>query len=110
MSNLTVHPASLSTRIPKREAIDNSGTMCPTSVFGRPGIIISHMCVDITQRPSANATLSGHVIFRLLWTGVQSMTKIWMAPESAIASFDAIALVAYAHLGCCLGANEENAD
>jgi hypothetical protein len=28
------------------------------------------------------------------------MTKIWVAPESAIASFDA----------CCLGANEENAD
>ena len=64
MSNLTVHPASVSTRIPKREAIDNSGTMCPTSVIGRPGIIISHMCVDITLRPSANATLSKHVIFR----------------------------------------------
>ena len=43
MSNLTVHPASVSTRIPKREAIDNSGTVCPTSVVGRPGIIILHM-------------------------------------------------------------------
>ena len=27
MSNLTVHPASVRTRIPNREAIDNSGTM-----------------------------------------------------------------------------------
>jgi hypothetical protein len=38
------------------------------------------------------------------------MTKIWVAPESAIASLDAIVLVAYAHFDCCLGANEENAD
>ena len=37
-SNLTVHPASVSTRIPKREAIDNSGTMCPMRVVWRPGI------------------------------------------------------------------------
>ena len=44
MSNfLTVHPASMSTWIPKRKAIDNSGTVCPTSVVGRPGIIILHM-------------------------------------------------------------------
>ncbi len=68
------------------------------------------MCVDITLRPSANATLSRHVVFRLLWTGVLSMTKIWVAPESPIASFDAIALVVYAHFGCCFGANKENAD
>ena len=61
---------------------------------------MSHMWMDITRRLSANATLSGHVLFRLLWTGVLSMTKIWVAPESAIASFDA----------CCLGANKENAD
>ena len=66
MSNLTVHPASVSTRIPKREAIDNSGTMCPTSIVGRPGINISHICVNITLSPSANATLSGHVVFCLL--------------------------------------------
>jgi len=76
MSNLTVHPASVSTRIPKREAIDNSGTMCPTRVVGRLGMMMSHMCVDITRRPSANATLSGHVVFCLLWTGVPSTTKI----------------------------------
>ena len=72
--------------------------------------MMSYMCVDITRRPSANATLSGHVGFCLLLTGLPSMTKIWVVPESTIASFDAIALVAYAHLGCCLEANEENAD
>ena len=76
MSNLTVQPAAVSTRIPKREAIDNSGTIWPTRVVGRPGIIMSHMCVDITRRPSAKATFSGHVVFRLLWTGIPSMTNI----------------------------------
>ena len=39
-----------------------------------------------------------------------SMTKIWVAPESAIASFDAIIIAAYAHFEACNGANEEKAD
>ncbi len=104
LSNFTVHPTSVSTRIPKREAIDNSGTMCPMSVVGRPGIMMSHMCVDITRCPLANATLSGHIVCRLLWTGMLSMTKIWVALESAIASFDAIVIAAYAHFDVCTGA------
>jgi hypothetical protein len=74
------------TRIPNREAIDNSGTMCPTKVVGRPGSIISHICVDITRRPSANATFRGQVVSRLLRTGVPSITNICVAPESVIAS------------------------
>ena len=72
--------------------------------------MMSHMCVDITRRPSANATFSGHVVFHLLWTGMSSMTKIWVAPESVIASFDAIVIAAHAHFDSCLGANDENAD
>ena len=71
---------------------------------------MSHMCVDITRRPSANATFKGHVVLRLLMTGVPSITKIWVAPESAIASFEAIVKAAYAHLDCCRGANEEKTD
>ena len=39
-----------------------------------------------------------------------SMIKIWVAPESAIASFYAIVITAYAHFDSCHGANEENAD
>ena len=38
------------------------------------------------------------------------MTKIWVAPESAIASIDAIVIVAYAHFDACREANKENAD
>ena len=71
---------------------------------------MSHMCVDITRRPSAKATFSGHVDFHLLWTGIPSMTNICVALESAIASLDAIVIVAYAHFDACLGATEENAD
>ncbi len=32
------------------------------------------------------------------------MTKIWVAPESAIASFDAIVIAAYAHFDVFVGA------
>ena len=110
LSNLTVHPAAVRTQIPNKDAIDNSRTICPTSVVGSPGIIMTHICVDVTRRPSANATFSGHVVFCLLWTGIPSLTKIWVAPESAIASVDAIVIAAYAHFEACRGANEENAD
>ncbi len=96
LSNFTMHPASVSTRIPKREAMDNSGMMCPTRVVGRPGITMSHICVDSTQQPLANVTLRGHVVFCLLRTGVPSITKIWVAPKSAITSFGAILIAAYA--------------
>jgi hypothetical protein len=36
-----------------------------------------------------------------------SMTKIWVAPESVIASLDAIVIVEYAHFDACLGAQGE---
>ena len=48
---------------------------------------MSHMCVDKTILPSANATFSGCVDGRLLMTGVLSITKIWVAPESAMALY-----------------------
>jgi hypothetical protein len=90
----------MSTGIPKREAMDNSGTMCPMRVVGRPGITMSHICVDSTRWPSAYVTLRGHVVFCLLRTGVPSIMKIWVNPESAITSFVAILIAAYA-FNCC---------
>ena len=72
--------------------------------------MMSHMCVDMTRRPLANATFNGHDGFCLLWTGMLSITKIWVAPESAIASLDAIVIAAYAHFNACRGVNEENAN
>ena len=87
LSNVTVHPASVSTQMPNSEAIDRSGIMCPVSTVRSPLILMSHMCVDKTILPSANATFSGCVVGRLLTTGVPSITKIWVAPESAMASY-----------------------
>jgi hypothetical protein len=55
----------------------------------------------MTRRPSANATFNGHVVYRLFCTVIPSMTKIWVAPESAIASLDAIVIAAYAHFEPC---------
>jgi hypothetical protein len=85
--NVMSHPTSVRIHIPKSEAMDRSGMMCPVKVTGRPSIWMSHMCVDMTWQPSASATLSGCVVGRLLIMGVPSITKIWVAPESAIACF-----------------------
>ena len=109
MSNLTVHPAAVRTQILNRDAIDNSGTIWSMSVVGRPGITILHiLCVDITLHPSAKATFSGHAVLCRLWTGMPSITNIWVAPESAIASFNAILSVAYSPFTCFHGAVKEN--
>jgi hypothetical protein len=102
-----VHPASVRARIPNREAMDNSGTMCHTRVVGRPGSTMSHICVDIIRRPSANATLRGQVVICLLRTGVPSITKISVAPKSAIASLGAM-VNAVCRLDCLVRALAEN--
>ncbi len=59
--------------------------MWPIRVTGSPLILTSHICVDITLRPSASETLRGKIVQCLLTTGVPSITKIWVAPESAMA-------------------------
>jgi hypothetical protein len=84
LSKVTSHPTSVNTCIPNSEAIDKSGIMCPIRTKGRPSMCMLHMCVDTTCRQSANVTLSGCNVQRLLITLVPSMTKIWFAPESAM--------------------------
>jgi hypothetical protein len=44
----TVQPALHNTHIPRSDAIFMLGTMCPTSVNGKPGISMLHMCIDVT--------------------------------------------------------------
>ena len=61
--------------------------MWPVKTMGRPGMYMLHMCVDITVCPSARATLRGQSVRLLLVTGVPSMMKICIVPESAIAFF-----------------------
>jgi hypothetical protein len=86
LSNVTVHPASARTQIPKREAIKRSGMMWPVRTVGSPLILMSHMCVDKTILLLANTSFRGCIVLRLLTTVVLSITKIWVAPESAMAS------------------------
>jgi hypothetical protein len=87
LSNVTSQPASVNTRIPNSEAIKRSGMICPIRVMGRPSILMSHICVDITCQLLTSETNRGQVMHCLLMTGVPSMMKNWLAPKSAIASF-----------------------
>ena len=82
---MTVHPASHSTRTPMSDAIDRLGTMCPMSVSGRPGMLMSQQCVDLIFDPSGRLIVSGFVATRLFSTGVPSMMKIAVAPVSMMA-------------------------
>ncbi len=108
--NTTVHPISVKTRIPNSKAMDKSGLMCPVSVMGRPGMLTSHMCVDMMCLPSANMTFNGHVVPCLLCMGVPSIMKICVAPESAMASSIEVIIAAYAWLtGCNLGCDGREA-
>jgi hypothetical protein len=84
--NVTVHPTSVNTQILNKEAIERLGMMWPVNVTGRPGVLMMHICVVQTCRPSANVTMSGQVVRFLFLTGVPSMTKIWVALELAMAS------------------------
>ena len=65
--------------------MDRLGTMCPVSVSGRPGMLISQQCVDLIFDPSGRLILSGFVATRLFSTGVPSMMKIAVAPVSIMA-------------------------
>jgi hypothetical protein len=63
--NNTLHPASHRTLILLNDGIVNLGTTCPTSTFGRPGIVMSHVCVDFTFVPSSRLMVSGRMDGRM---------------------------------------------
>ena len=60
--------------------------MWPVRVTGRLSILMSHSCVDMMACLFASETWSRFDVGCLLWTGVPSITKICVAPESAMAS------------------------
>ena len=43
---ITLHPALHRTWMPMSDAIDNPGTICPVRIIRRPGMLISHSCVE----------------------------------------------------------------
>ena len=82
---ITLHPALHRIRIPISEAIDNPGTICPVRIIGRPGMLMSHMCVEWTMSPFGRFMVSGSVAGRMFFMGVPAITKIDVAPVSAMA-------------------------
>ncbi len=91
--NNTLHPASHRTLIPINDVIVNLGTTCPMSTFGRPGTVMSHVCVNFTSVPSGRLMVSGRMAGRMFLHGVPSMMKIEVTPVSAVACNAAMAIV-----------------
>ncbi len=96
--NITSHPTLHSTLIPINDVMDSLGTTCPTKTVGRPGMVMFHMCVDLTLLPSGKFMVSGWSAGRKLWMGVPSIKKIEVAPMSAIAYYVSI-VIALRHCG-----------
>jgi hypothetical protein len=69
------------------KAVLRSGMMCPVSVTGNPGIFMSHACVNLTFLPFGRLTVRGFVANRLFATSTPSITKMEVAPISAMAWF-----------------------
>ena len=79
--------------MPINNAMDSLGTTCPTSTVGSPGIVMLHVCVDITFVPSGRLIVSGRTAGRRFLHGVPSIIKIEVTPVSAI-SCDAAMVIA----------------
>jgi hypothetical protein len=72
--------------------MDSLGTTCPTKIVWRPGMVMSYVCIDLTLLPPGKFMVCGWIANRRLWTGVPSITKIEVAPVSAIACNVAIVI------------------
>ena len=78
--------------MPIKDAIDNLGTIRPVKTVGRPGIVMSHRCVDLTWLPSGKLIVDCLVSGRMFLTGVPSIMNMDVAPVSAIACNVAIVI------------------
>ena len=79
------------------------GTMCPVNTVGKPGIVMSQMCVDVTLLPSGKLIVIGLLALRRFLMGVPFIMKIDVAPVSAIA-FDVAIVIAFTHSNCLMKA------
>ena len=61
LQNVTLHPALHSMRTPISDAINRLGTMCPVSITGSPGIVMSQQCDNLIFDPSGRLIMSGFV-------------------------------------------------
>jgi hypothetical protein len=84
-SNVMVHPALHNTLMPNSNAILIPVTMCPVNTVGRPSMVILHVCVDLTLLPSGRLIVIWLMVGFIFSMGMPSITKIDVAPVSAIA-------------------------
>jgi hypothetical protein len=104
LSNTSLHPVLHRGWIPISNATFNDGTICPVTIVGRPGILMSQTCVDTTFLPSGKLMVSGSVAMHLLSTSAPSMMKMEVAPVLAMAWFVAI-VIAFKYCGIGLPNN-----
>ena len=64
--------------------------MCPVKISGKPGIVMSQTCDDLTFLPSGKLIVRGLGAGLLLTTSTPSIIKIDVAPVSAMACVVAI--------------------
>ena len=81
---MTSQPALHTMRMPSNDAIFILGTMCPINVWVRPGIKISHMCVDVICFPLGRLMVIGFVAMWMLCARAPAIMKTDVAPVSAI--------------------------
>ena len=85
LSKMTSQPALHRMCMPSNDAIFILGTMCPINGWGRPGIKISHMCVDVILFPLGRLMVIGFVATHMLCAGAPAISRTDVAPVSAIA-------------------------
>jgi hypothetical protein len=86
-----VHPALHKGQNPVW-AILKDRSMCPVSTVGRPGMLMSQMCINITLFPSGKSIVRGFFAMRLSATLTPSMIKIEVTSVSVIARLAAIVI------------------
>jgi hypothetical protein len=88
----TLHPALQRMRMPSKDAIFISRTMCPINLCGRPGMSTSHMCVDTIFVPSGRLICMGFVAMQMFLAGASAITNTDMAPVLSTACIDVICI------------------
>ncbi len=61
------------------------GTICPVNTVGRPGIWMSHICVDWICFPPGKLIVRGFTTRHLLLISAPAMMKMEVAPVLVIA-------------------------
>jgi hypothetical protein len=76
LSKVTLHPALHRILMPIRDAIVIPGTICPINIVGRPGTVMSQMCVETTLPPSGKGMVIRWSAIHKFLTDIPFIMKI----------------------------------